>query len=99
MRMMLKSQLGIEAANLAIAEGSIGPTFEKVFGLCKPEAVYFLTENGLRTCYAIFDMAAPEIIPQIAEPLFQGLGATVSFAPVMAPPELQKGLAAWAASR
>ena len=99
MRMLMKAQLEVEAANLAIAEGSIGPTLERVFGLCKPEATYFLTENGLRTIYAIFEMTAVEQIPQLAEPLYHGLGATVHFAPVMGAADLQKGLAAWAANR
>jgi hypothetical protein len=99
MRMMMKAQLEVEAANLAIAEGSIGPTLEKVFGLCKPEATYFLTENGQRTIYAVFDMASVDQIPQLAEPMFHGLGAMVHFAPVMGAADLQKGLAAWAANR
>ena len=99
MRMMLKTQLNVDAANMAIADGSIGPVLEKVMGLCKPEAAYFLTEGGLRTVYIIFDMVAPEQVPQIAEPLFHAFGATVEFRPAMIAPELQKGIAAWAAAR
>lgn len=99
MRTMMKSQLAVEAANLAIADGSIGQVFEKVFAACKPEVVYFLTEAGQRTVYAIFDMVSPDVIPVLAEPMFQSLGADVAFYPVMSAEELQKGLAAWAASR
>lgn len=99
MRMMLKSQLDVEAANLAIGDGSINAVFEKVFAACRPEATYFLTEDGKRTVYAIFDMASPDQIAVLAEPLFQGLGASVQFMPVMNQSELAKGLAAWAASR
>ena len=39
------------------------------------------------------------LIPVLAEPLFQSLGATVEFMPVMNQADLEKGLAAWAASR
>lgn len=99
MRMMLKSQLNVDAANMAIADGSIGPVLDKVMGLCKPEAAYFLTEGGLRTVYIIFDMATPEQVSQIAEPLFHAFGASVEFRPVMIAPELQKGIIAWAAAR
>ncbi len=94
MRTMLKAQLNIETANLAIADGSIGDIFAKVFGRCQPEATYFMVENGLRTVIAIFDLKSPDLIPTLAEPLFQGLGATVNFWPVMSADELQKGLMA-----
>jgi hypothetical protein len=99
MRMMLKAQLDIEAANLAINDGSIGTVFDRVFGTCRPELAWFLTENGLRTCYAIFDMRSPDMVPALAEPLFQGLGATVSIVPVMSQAELQSGLEAWGRMR
>jgi hypothetical protein len=99
MRVMLKSQLDVEAANLAIGDGSIAAVFAQVFGTCRPEATYFLTENGKRTVYAIFDMTSLDQIPALAEPLFQGLGASVDFMPVMNQAELEKGLATWGASR
>ena len=83
MRVMLKAQLEVEAANLAISDGSINGVFEKVFAVCRPEATYFLTERGQRTVYAIFDMTSLDQIPVLAEPLFQGLGASVDFMPVM----------------
>lgn len=98
MRVMLKAQLEVEAANLAIADGSIGPTFDKLFGYCRPEATYFLVEGGRRTIYAVFDMSAPEQVPVIAEALFQNFGAMVDIHPVMVAAELAKGLAAWSAA-
>jgi hypothetical protein len=99
MRMMLRAQLGVDSGSRAIAEGSIVAVFDEVFGICRPEATYFLTDRGLRTVYAIFDMKTPDIIPQIAEPLFQGLGATVEFMPAMTQAELAAGLQAWAGGR
>ena len=97
--MMLKTQLNVDAANMSIADGSIATVLDKVMAICKPEAAYFLTEGGLRTVYVIFDMIAPDQVPQIAEPLFHAFGASVDFRPVMVAPELQKGIAAWAAGR
>lgn len=96
MRIMLKAHLDVEAANLAIGDGSIAKVFDTVFGLCRPEATWFLTEGGQRTCYAIFDMQEPAIIPELAEPLFQSLGATVDFHPIMSAAELEAGLKGWA---
>jgi hypothetical protein len=99
MRMLLKAQLDVEAGNLAINDGSIATAFGRVFGAAKPEATWFLTEDGLRTAYAIFEMSSPDMIPALAEPLFQGLGATVRFMPVMTQAELESGLQAWAKMR
>ena len=99
MRVMLKSHLDVEAANLAIGDGSIATIFATVFNACRPEATYFLTEGGKRTVYAVFDMASLDQIPALAEPLFQGLGATVEFMPVMSQAELESGLRAYAAAR
>lgn len=99
MRMMLKTQLNVDAANMAIADGTIAAVLDKVMAICRPEASYFLTEGGLRTIYVVFDMTEPAQVPQIAEPLFHAFGASVEFRPVMIAPDLQKGIAAWAAAR
>jgi hypothetical protein len=99
MRMMLKAHLDVEAANLAIGDGSIADVFAKVFGLAKPEATYFLVEAGRRTVYAVFEMPSPDMIPVVAEPLFQAFGAEVSILPVMTQPDLEAGLRNAAAAR
>ena len=99
MRMMMKFRLDVEGANLAINDGSIATIFQKVFEACRPEAVYFLTEDGRRTGHVYFDMSSPDQVPRLAEPLFQGMNATVDFIPVMNQAELEKGLQAWAASQ
>ena len=99
MRMMLKARLEVEATNLAIADGSIGPALDKVFAYCRPEATYFLVESGRRTFYAVFDLASAGQIPVIAEALFHAFGAQVDLHPVMVAAELEDGLKGWAASR
>lgn len=97
MRMMMKAHLETQSSNIGMGDGTIQKTFAEVFSECKPEAVYFCTETGRRTVYAIFDMKDPSIIPVLAEPLFQSLGADVYFNPVMTQPDLEKGSMAWAA--
>jgi hypothetical protein len=99
MRMMMKTRLDVEAGNLAVAEGSIGPVIDSVFSRCKPEAAYFLVENGCRTICAFFDLASADQIPALAEPMFHAFGAKVEFLPVMVQDDLRKGLAEWAKSR
>ena len=91
--------LGLSRSQCPIADDSIGLTLEKVFGKCRPEAVCFLVENGLRTIYAAFFVKAPDQIPTLAEPLFQSRRASVELRPVMVEADLQKGLARWAVDR
>jgi hypothetical protein len=96
MRMLLKWELGLEAANEAIRTGKMAEINQALAASTQPEAQYFCTENGKRTGYLFFDLADPAQIPVIAEPLFQGLNSTVEFIPVMNVDDLQRGLAQWA---
>jgi hypothetical protein len=92
MRTLLKVTVDTTAGNKAISEGTlpqvIGSTMEKL----KPEAAYFYTVEGCRSCFMVFDMTDPSQIPVIAEPFFNSLNAKVEFCPVMNIEDLQKGL-------
>jgi hypothetical protein len=92
MRMLLKAQLEVEAANRVIQEGSLDTVIQAVMEKLRPEAAYFLTEDGMRTALIFFDLQDPSQIPEVAEPLFQGANASVSLTPVMTGEELQAGL-------
>ena len=92
MRMLLKWELGLEAANDAIRNGNILALNQALMALIRPEAAYFGTEGGTRTAYIFFDLDDPAMIPAIAEPLFQELGSKVEFIPVMNSDDLQRGL-------
>jgi hypothetical protein len=94
MRMLLKCEFGLAATNEAIRTGKLAEINEQLMATTKPEAAYFGTENGRRTGYVVFDMVDPAQIPVIAEPLFQGVDATVLLVPVMSADDLQRGLAA-----
>jgi hypothetical protein len=92
MRMLLRVQMDTEAANRMAADGSLEKAMTSMFEQLKPEAAYFSPEDGNRSAYIVFDMQDPAQMPVIAEPLFQGPHAKVSFSPVMNLDDLRKGL-------
>src|SRR5215207_1276737 len=97
MRMLLRFELGLSATNEAVRTRAMDEVNQQLMERTKPEAAYFGTENGRRTGYLVFDMVDSAQIPVIAEPLFQRMGSTVEFIPVMNADDLQRGLAAAAA--
>jgi hypothetical protein len=92
MRTMLKISMDFEAANQAQRSGAMQQTIDALMELVQPESSYFTTAEGKRTGYVFFDLTDVSLIPQIAEPLFQNLGAELDFSPVMNREELSRGL-------
>ena len=92
MRMMLKVTIPVEAGNTTIKDGSLPKTIQAVMQSLKPEASYFLAEDGLRTGMFFFDMKDASQIPAIVEPLFMGMNAAVTLTPAMNAADLEKGL-------
>jgi hypothetical protein len=92
MRVMLKVQMPVGAANAAIKDGRLGTLLEKTLERLKPEAAYFSTVNGDRGGYIVFDLQDVSDIPSICEPFFMELGAKCDIAPVMTPDEVRAGL-------
>jgi hypothetical protein len=58
----------------------------------KPEAAYFLAEDGKRTALFFFNMQDASQIPSIAEPMFMGMNVSLTMVPVMNADDLKKGL-------
>ena len=58
----------------------------------KAEASYFFEAGGDRTFVFIVNIESAEMIPSIAEPLFQDIGAKVEFHPVMVFEDLKKAI-------
>jgi len=92
MRMMFRWTVPAAKGNRAIDDGSLMSTIENLLEQLKPEAAYFLPENGKRAGMIVFDMTDPAQIPQIAEPLLQQLEAEVEFMPVMNADDLRRAL-------
>jgi hypothetical protein len=85
--------MDVAAGNEAIRNGSFGEMLGQVMERFKPEAAYFTAMDGKRTGLIFFDLQDPSEIPEIAEPLFMGVGASIDLLPVMTPDEVQKGVA------
>lgn len=92
MRTMLRWTVPVEKGNAMIDDGSMGTVIEAVMAETKPEAAYFLAENGMRSGILFFDLKEPADIPRIAEILFRGANAAVEFVPVMNGDDLKKAL-------
>lgn len=92
MRMLMKVKIPTEAGNAAIKDGSLPEIVGKALEGLKAEAAYFTSEDGMRTALIFFDMADSSDIPQAAEPFFMGLGAKITFAPVMNVDEMRAGV-------
>ena len=92
MRTMMKVSIPVEAGNKAINDGSLPKIMGSLLERLKPEAAYFGTEHGKRTAFIVFDFNDVTDMPTIAEPLFMGLNADVTYLPVMNATDLQSGL-------
>lgn len=95
MRTLLKVTLDIEAANKAIVDGTLAKVIESTVEAIHPEASYFLSDNGKRAAYFVFDLKDSADIPRIAEPFFMKLNAEVLLVPAMNYQDLKKGLQLW----
>ena len=100
MRILLKINIPVEAGNAAAKDGSMGSTMGAILEECKPEAAYFVEDNGMRTGFVVVNIDEPSQIPAIAEPWFQAFNARIELHPAMVIEDLQKaGPAIEAASK
>jgi hypothetical protein len=89
MRFMLKVSFPVEAGNESAKKDGF-KAIQSILEQQKPEAAYFLTENGKRTAILIVNMDDASQIPAIAEPWFLALNADIEIQPVMIPADLGK---------
>ena len=83
MRFLIKTAWPVERSNDLAREGKLGATVQSILAELKPEAAYFLTDDGERSAYLIVDMDDASQMPAIAEPWFLAFDASVEFHPVM----------------
>lgn len=90
MRFLFKASIPVEAGNKAAKEGRLAKIIESILGDLKPEAAYFLGDNGERTAYIFFQMEDGSEIPKVTEPWMLALDASIEMHPVMALEDLMK---------
>ena len=90
MRILLKAQVPVEVGNAKAKDGSLGRDIQRILEAQKPEAAYFIEEDGLRTAVIVVDLADESAIPAIAEPWFIAFNARVTFHPAMVGEDLAK---------
>jgi hypothetical protein len=90
MRVLLKVEFAVEAANAAIKAGTMARTIQAILDEQKPEAAYFLASNGKRCGLIVLNLTDPAQIPAVAEPWFLAFNASVELQPVMVPADLAK---------
>ena len=91
-RMLLKFQMDVEAANRSIRDGSWAAAMDRVMQGLQPEAAYFTAMDGKRTGLIVFDLKEPSQIPVIAEPIFMAVNASIELSPVMTLEDVEAGL-------
>ncbi|MEU6081500.1 hypothetical protein [Streptomyces sp. NPDC047108] len=99
MRMLMKARMNTELANQAIKNGTLEKTLLSALEGLRPEAAYFVNEDGDRCALVVFDMQDSSQLPTVCEPFFLELGAKIDLAPVMNVDDVQKGLADFMARR
>jgi len=90
MRMLLKAQMPVESGNAAARDGNLIKGLKSIIEDLRPEATYFVAENGKRTAYLYLDMKDSSQIPEYAEPFFLAMNAEIELTPVMNYEDLEK---------
>ena len=90
MRFLVKAHMDVETANALARLGKLGSTIQSIVEDLKPEAAYFVADEGQRTAYLVVDMQDPSQIPALAEPWFLAFNATIEALPAMVAEDLAK---------
>jgi len=90
MRMMLTASLPNEPFNSLVRAGTAGATIQEILAELKPEAAYFVEENGTRCAVLIVDVDDQSRIPFFAEPFFLKFNANCRFRIAMVAEDLAK---------
>ena len=90
MRFMVKVIWDLEKGNELARKGNLGKIAQSILEEIKPEAAYFVAEEGNRSAILFVNMDDASQMAAIAEPWFLAVNATVQFQPVMKMEDLQK---------
>ncbi len=88
MRVLVKVSFPVEAGNVAAKDGF--KAIQDILKQQKPEAAYFVAQNGKRTGILILNVENASEMAEIAEPWFLALNAEIEVTPAMVPADLEK---------
>ena len=92
MRFLVRAQISTDAGNRIVTNPKFIQNLEDYIKKINAEASYFFEAGGDRTFVFIMNLESADMIPSVAEPLFQDFGAKVEFHPVMVFEDLKKAL-------
>src|SRR3989338_4740861 len=90
MKFLVEARKPTDVGNRKLKDGSMMKQAQAYLAEVRPDAVYFSVAEGQRTIFMIVNLAGPEKIPEIAEPLWLDWEAEVYFTPVMDAKEFEK---------
>ncbi len=94
MRVFLRVQIPSNVGHDPLRDGSLPQVMTKFLETYRPEAAFFITDNGERCAHFYFDLKDVSLMPSLAEPFFTRLGAKVTYCPAMNAEDLKKGIEA-----
>jgi len=92
MRFLVRAQISTDTGNRMIKNPQFMQNLEDYIKKVNAEASYFFEAGGDRTFVFIVNLESSDMIPSVAEPLFQDFGAKVEFHPVMVLEDLKNAL-------
>jgi len=92
MRFLVRAQISTDVGNRIVKNPKFIQNLEHYIKKVNAEASYFFEAGGDRTFAFIVNLESADMIPSVAEPLFQDFGAKVEFHPVMVFEDLKKAL-------
>ena len=91
MRVMLKVNMPVEEGDKLAKAGKLEETIMGILAEQKPEAVYFVANNGMRTAILFIIINDSSEITKYCEPWFLATNVFIEMTPVMPPDDLEKG--------
>jgi hypothetical protein len=92
MRVIIRAMIPTTAGNKMVKDPNFLKNIEDYTKKFNCEAAYFTEMSGLRTMVFVLDLSSPDMIPAIAEPLFQEYDANVEIHPAMNLDDLKKSI-------
>ena len=93
MRMLLKAEVPVDVGNAKAKDGSLGGDIQRILEAQKPEAAYFLMQNGVRTALIFLDLSGEDALSRMVEPWLIAFNADVTLNPAMVGADLERGSA------